>query len=94
MPYRYLGYETRTYVRYLDAATSHTLTADPGGSYDILAAGSQDFPVPPGDGLWETADAGEAGEPQEDPEPESTKPGTAAVPPVPLTTASTEDEGE
>ena len=92
MPYRYLGYETRTYVRYLDAATSHTLTADPGGSYDILAAGSQDFPVPPGDGLWETADAGEAGEPQED--PESTKPCPAAVPPVPLTTASTEDEGE
>lgn len=92
MPYRYLGYETRTYVRYLDAATSHTLTADPGGSYDILAAGSQDFPVPPGDGLWETADAGEAGEPQED--PESTKPGDVALPPVPQTTASTEDEGE
>ena len=48
--------------------------------------------MPPGDGLWETADAGEAGEPQED--PESTKPGDVALPPVPQTTASTEDEGE
>jgi hypothetical protein len=80
---RYLGFETRTYVQYLDAEASTTLIASPGGSYDIVPAGSLDFPVPPADGLWE-AEASPPPPPQASP---------AAVPPPLMTAASTEDEG-
>jgi hypothetical protein len=80
VPYRYLGYETRTYVQYLDADADRTLIASPGGTYDIRPAGSLNFPLPPADGMWELA-----GDP-----PDVSAP---AVVPAPLmTTASTEDE--
>jgi hypothetical protein len=93
VPYRYLGYETRTYVQYLDQEAGTTLVADPGGSYDMLPAGSWDMPVPPPDGLWEQPrDAPE----DEDPAAGSGPPGQgepADVPPPLMTAASTEDEG-
>ena len=51
----YLGHQVLTYPKYLDADTSCTLIAAPGGSYDIVPAGSLDLPVPPADGLWEAS---------------------------------------
>lgn len=55
MAHRYTGADTRTYPAYLDAATRLTLVAEPGGVYEIAAAGDDaDLPVPPGDGRWRT----------------------------------------
>lgn len=39
---RYAGYETLTYMNYLDALTGRTLTCEPGGVYEPLPE------VPPG----------------------------------------------
>jgi hypothetical protein len=86
VPYQYLGYETRTYVQYLVEPAGTTLIADPGGSYDMAPAGSWVLPVPPADGLWETAEDEPDGEPEDGSEPD-------AIPALLLTAASTEDEG-
>jgi hypothetical protein len=83
----YLGHEVRTYPQYLDADTSCTLIAAPGGSYDIAPAGSLDLPVPPADGLWEASapsgdpPGGEAGSGEAD-----------GVPPPLMTGTGTEGE--
>lgn len=49
--FQYTGYRTLIYFKYLDRGAGHTLVADPGGQYDIVATES-DLAVPPGDGRW------------------------------------------
>jgi hypothetical protein len=85
VPFRYNGDAALTYPQYLNEADSTTLTAHPGGTYDMRPAGSLDLPVPPADGHWETDGAVPSGAP-----PQA---GPAGVPPPLRTAASTEDEG-
>ena len=82
MPFRFTGDSSLTYPQYLDNADDNTLTASPGGTYDMRPAGSLNLPVPPADGRWETAAAPPPGSPP------------AAIPPPLMTAASTEDEGK
>lgn len=59
--YPYLGDQVLTYPGYRDEATERMLTAEPGGSYAIVAADESapdadgnrlPLPVPPTDGRW------------------------------------------
>lgn len=42
----YSGYETLTFMGYLDLATGRTLTCVPGGTYDIAPVNIGDLDVP------------------------------------------------
>jgi hypothetical protein len=45
----YTGHEVLTFMDYLDAETGRTLTAEPGGTYDVIPAGGRNVPgLPPG----------------------------------------------
>jgi hypothetical protein len=44
----YTGHEVLTFSDYLDLETGRTLTAEPGGTYDIAPAGGLRPDVPPG----------------------------------------------
>ena len=52
MPFSFSGDQALIYPSYIDNATGRTLTAQPGGIYDMRAAGSMGYPVPPADGRW------------------------------------------
>jgi hypothetical protein len=84
---RYLGYETRVYPQYLDLTAGGTLIADPGGEYDLAAAGSLDLPVPPADGLWEAAEPDPPGS-----EDSGDSADGGSLPPPLMTGTSTEGE--
>jgi len=49
--FAYTGYRRIIYFKFLDLQSGHTLVADPGGQYEIMATESG-ISVPPGDGLW------------------------------------------
>lgn len=65
MTYRYTGYRTRYYFKYLDLQTGHTLVAEPGCYYQIAA--TEYGPVPPADGFWAASPAPLALPPPEHP---------------------------
>jgi hypothetical protein len=45
----YTGHEVLTFMDYLDGETGRTLTAEPGGTYDVIPAGGRNVPgLPPG----------------------------------------------
>ena len=51
---QYTGHATALYMDYIDGATGRTLTAEPGGTYDVRVAPGRNpglSPVP-GDGRW------------------------------------------
>jgi hypothetical protein len=64
----FLGTSTRIYTQYLDVVAGRTLTAEPGGSYEIAVtpmyeaadaktgALTASIPVPPADGAWGPAE--------------------------------------
>ena len=67
----YTGHETLTFMDYLDLESSRTLTAEPGGVYDVAPSGGRPVPdLPPGFAAVEQeqadAGAGEADEPGAD----------------------------
>ncbi len=49
--FAYTGYRRIIYFKFLDLQSGHTLVADPGGQYEIMATESG-ISVPPGDGFW------------------------------------------
>ena len=79
----YTGHETLTFQDYIDAETGRTLTAKPGGSYDVVPASGRLVPdLPAGwftdleveEGGEEEAVPGEAGEPEHDENPDGGEP--------------------
>jgi len=62
---RYSGADQRHYPDYLDSAAGRTLTADPGGIYDVAVASGRNpgLLLPPGDGRWVPAPPAQAGRP-------------------------------
>ena len=77
-------------LQYIDVQASTTLVAAPGGTYDMAPAGNWDMPVPPADGLWSAAEAGDGDPPPADP-PAAADP---AEPPLHLMTGTGTAEDE
>jgi hypothetical protein len=79
--YRYLGDQVLLYTQYRDLESGTSLSAAPGGAYD-MAPVFLDLPVPPADGRWEPEDGDDSDSQDE-----------RKMPPVPLLTGSS-TEGE
>lgn len=92
MPFTFRGDQSLTYPQYLNLASSHTLVADPGVTYDLAAAGGLNLAVPPADGLWEDAgpDGGQVPPGSGGDEADGGK--AALLPPPLMTGTSTEGE--
>lgn len=71
----YTGIETLTFMDYMDLESGRTLTAEPGGVYDLAPSGGRQVPdLPPGFAAAEKprqAKAGTAGDDGPGPEPEA-----------------------
>ena len=53
--FRFTGYRSRYYLKYLDLASGHTLVASPNECYEMTAT-EPGLIVPPADGFWEVAE--------------------------------------
>ena len=64
---QYTGHATALYMDYIDGETGRTLTAEPGGTYDVRVAPGRNpglSPVP-GDGRWTAVPPPEEDQPAE-----------------------------